>query len=105
MKKTAIVFFFLWISGCAAVNVSTVNNKEIRTEPTYEKRFPYYWAGLKGKHRINVREICGAREVKQMQAIHTFKDRMYLIVTLGIYAPRTARVWCGEPMQAEGVEA
>lgn len=84
------------VLACSSVNVRTDAKEEERSAPTFQKRYKYWWWGLKGWHSINVREICRNRPVVQMQAVHTFSDSFLHLITLGIYAPRTARVWCLE---------
>jgi len=49
-----------------------------------------------GEPHIDVKAICGDKEVRQLQTIDQFTDRLLGLVTLGIYSPRTAKVWCEE---------
>ena len=96
MKNILLIVLVLSISACSSVTIRTDNQKKIRQAPTYEKRFHYYWWGLKGDHKVNVRLACQGKEVKQMQSVYTFGDSVLGLITLGIYSPRTARVWCAE---------
>lgn len=86
-----IIFFML---GCSSVTLRTDTQAKNHKAATFQKSYAYWWWGFKGEHDINVREICQGKAVKQMQAINTFTDSLSIIFTLGIYAPRTARVWC-----------
>jgi len=88
------ILFTFFIGGCSSVNIRTDGAEETRLEPDYQKRFTYWWWGLKGEHSINVREICLKKHVAQLQAVSTFSDSLLAIITIGIYQPRTARVWC-----------
>ena len=89
-------------AGCGSVTlrrggpVGHMKDEEVKGPPTYEKRFDFFFFGIGGDPReVDVREICGKyRFPTQVQSIHTFYDRALLLLTLGIYAPRTARVWC-----------
>lgn len=96
MKKTFVLFLIFFIQSCAAVNVRTDDKPEDYSDPSFQKRYNYWWWGLRGEYQINVREICITSPVEQMQTVETPGDILLQIVTLGIYWPRTARVWCGE---------
>jgi len=76
--------------------VRTDNGEENNQAPSFQKSYNYWWWGLKGEHSINTREICAGYAVEQMQATYTITDALAGLFTIGIYAPRTARVWCGE---------
>ena len=95
MTKTILLTLLLiYLSGCSSVTLRQDQAVRNETSATFQKTYPYWWWGLSGEHDINVREICQGKAVDQMQAIHTFTDSLAIIFTLGIYAPRTARVWC-----------
>lgn len=99
MKRTTLVLCAcLLLSACGSVTIRTDNQREDTENPSYQKSFNYWWWGLKGEYDINVREVCSGKNVTQMQSISRFSDAALTIMTLGIYAPRSARVWCeGEP--------
>jgi len=95
MKKTIIILFaFLVLSACSSVTIRTDNQKESTNRPTYQKSFNYWWWGLRGEYDVNVREVCSGNNVTQMQSISRLSDTAFTIITLGIYSPRSARVWC-----------
>ena len=81
-------------SGCATVTLTQQGERKISSHPTYEKSEAFFLWGLVGDKYIDVKEVCGTRDVKQMQTQFTFVDELLTFITLGIYAPRTARVWC-----------
>lgn len=84
----------LALSACAAVTVQPEQiTKQSADTADYSERKNYFFWGLAGEHRIDVTEICPAGPV-QMQSIQTGVDGLLGVITLGIYAPRTARVWC-----------
>ena len=89
-----IVMAVLGASGCATVTITSSASEKLSTPPTYEQRKPFFMAGLIRNHSIDVKAICGERLVVQMQTQDTFVDRLLAMVTLGVYTPRTARVWC-----------
>ena len=89
---------------CIAVLLSACHNVTVRPEgtlkridaPDYHERKTFWFWGLVNEHHVEVKEICGAKGVAQMQAQSTCVDTIFNIITLGIYAPRSARVWCND---------
>jgi hypothetical protein len=77
------------------VTIRDKGTAKFSADPTYETSKPYFFWGLAGEHHINVKEICGGKKVRQMQATSTFLDGFLSAITLGIYYPRSAKVWCG----------
>jgi len=64
--------------------------------PSYVVSKSYYIGGLVGEPTVDVKKACNGGEAKQMQARTTFVNGLVSVLTLGIYTPRTARVWCEE---------
>jgi len=91
-----ILVFGTFLSGCSSVNVRTDHKPEARVAPSFEQSYTYWWWGIKGEYKVNVREVCQGKPVEQIQAVTTFPDALMNIITLGIYYKRTARVWCKE---------
>lgn len=96
MKKLSLLLFMIGLCSCSSVTVMTDAKIKNREAPSYEKRFNYYWWGLSGEHKINVREVCKNNVTVQVQAVATLSDTILTAITLGIYSPRTARAWCEE---------
>jgi hypothetical protein len=94
----AIILLFsisaLLMSGCSTVTIRPQGGEKLRTAPTYSDSKAFFLFGKIGTHHIDVKEICGERKVAQMQTQGTFLDGFLGFITLGIYAPRTAKVWC-----------
>ena len=84
----------LFLSGCSSVTIATDSRDKLTSEPTYEERKKFYWWGLKNEHSVDVHSVCSGTEPLQMQSQQTFSDGFLSVITLGIYYPRTAKVWC-----------
>ena len=82
------------LSGCATMTIHPNQQVKLSNEPTYEETIPFYFWGLVGEKRIDVKAVCAGKEAVQMQTQATPKDLILGAVTLGIYAPHTAKVWC-----------
>lgn len=84
----------LLMSSCSTVTISNRENYKTSTEPNFERSYPFFMWGLAGEKEVNVADICQGKSPKQMQTQMTFIDGLLTGITLGIYAPRTVKVWC-----------
>ncbi len=84
------------VSACSSVTIRPKGGVKDTSPPSYIDSKPFYFWGLKGQHKVNVNEVCEGAEVSQMQTKVSISDFLYGGLTLGIYAPRTAKVWCEE---------
>lgn len=84
----------VYLSACASATIRPQGGEKIGGAPSYQESKSYFWWGLSGEHEINVAEVCKGKEVEQMQSQFTFLDGVKTFFTLGIYAPKTAKVWC-----------
>lgn len=96
MRRIMMVWLcIMFLSGCGTVTISPEGNTYRYTStPDYIERKPFYLWGLVPTHQIDVKKACEGETAKQMQAQHTIRDSVLTLLTLGIYAPRTAKVWC-----------
>ncbi len=96
MKKKAVYAFvlLLLLQGCSSVTMRPYGGEKDRLAADYSVSKTFWWWGLRGEHEINTTEICGSRRVMQMQTVMTVSDFLRGIITLFIYSPRTAKVWC-----------
>ena len=86
----ASLFFF---AGCYSVTTRPDGGFKTATPPTFEQRQDFYLWGLVGEAHINTAQICKGQPA-QLQSQRTFVDGLLGLITLGIYAPESARVWC-----------
>lgn len=86
----------LAMAGCSTVTIRDKSTNQLAGEPTYESSKAFFLWGLVGEHHIDVKDICGGKGAKQIQAQDTFVDSLLAVITLGIYMPRTAKVWCAK---------
>lgn len=84
------------LAGCATVTVRPDGGAKVGGTPDYQKSKNYFFWGLGGVHTIDVQEICEEKGVEQIQSQKTFMNGFLTAITLGIYAPKTAKVWCQE---------
>ena len=65
-----LIYFF---QSCATVTIHPEQSGKLSTEPTFEESKNYYFWGLVGEHRFNVKGICGDKKVVQIQYQQTVK--------------------------------
>lgn len=95
IKKTGFVACLLALSaGCSTVTIQPEESQKLATAPTFQETRNFYFWGLAGETRVNVKEVCGDSTVSQMQSQQTFENGFLGVITLGIYAPHSVRVWC-----------
>ena len=88
-------------TACSPVTIRNDGQPKNYGQADYRKDVVYWWWGFSGEHNINVREACKGKPVDQVQATSTFTDALSYIFTLGIYMPRTAKVWCKHPTDTQ----
>ena len=97
MKKVALIAAAaILMSACATVTITKRGVARSEAEPTYRRSQDFFlWGLVGGPHEVDATEICGSkREAVQLQAQHTVGDVVLTLLTVGIYAPRSAKVWC-----------
>lgn len=94
LKALILTYCLLTLTGCAAITITESGGSDFQYRPHFEESKPFFLWGIVGEHHINTQEICGARPVVQMQSKFSSWDVLYSVITLGIYLPRTAKVWC-----------
>lgn len=85
------------LAGCAAITITESGPGDFTYYPHYETTKHFFLWGFIGEHSVNTRAACREKRVIQMQTKFTPKDVALAAVTLGLYLPRTARVWCERP--------
>jgi hypothetical protein len=85
------------LAACSTVTIvpgGATNASKVSGAPTYSASQPFYVFGLVGVRHVNVDEVCNGKPVLQMQTEQTISDSALGLVTLGMYTPHTAKVWC-----------
>ncbi len=95
MKRLALgLFVAAFLSGCSTMTIHPKQQAKLVSKPTYEQTIPFYFWGLHGEERIDVKKVCDGKKPVQMQTQATFENALFTALTIGIYAPHTAKVWC-----------
>ncbi|MCU6664279.1 MAG: Bor family protein [Silvania sp.] len=96
MKKLMIaVVAAVALSGCAQQTFKV--NNGIVEKPTQETRHSFFVNGIGQSKTIDAAQVCGgADKVVRTEVQEAGTDVLFRIITLGIYTPREARVYCAK---------
>ena len=94
VKVALFITVLVLVGGCSTVTISADSDVKLASAPDYKKRKNFFFWGLMNEHSVDVNAVCEAAAPLQMQSQQTAVDVVLGVVTLGIYAPRTAKVWC-----------
>ena len=92
--KYALILF-LSLSGCATSRVVMSSKWNENVKPNYVDYLDAYLLGFVGNQRVDVRAVCLDQRPYAIQQGTTIRDGLLTLVSLGIYAPTTIKVWCG----------
>ena len=90
-----IIGALLASAGCSTVLY--VRKPETRTfvDATYEITRPYFLWGTTGEEaHVYADKVCLGKDVDQISIGYTGSNVLASVITLGIYMPRTVKVWC-----------
>lgn len=96
MKKLMIAFIAATaISGCAQQTFKI--NNGIAVKPTNETKQTFFVNGIGQSQTIDAALVCGgADKVIRTEVQESGMDVFLRIITIGIYTPREARVYCAK---------
>ena len=83
----------LLITGCAQ-QTFTVQNKPAAVAP--ETITHHFFVSGIGQKTVDAAKICGAENVVKTETQQTFVNGLLGFITLGIYTPLEARVYCSQ---------
>jgi hypothetical protein len=81
-------------TGCYSVTIRPDGGFKMASQPSFEQRQDFYLWGLVGESHIDTGKVCPKSGPSQMQSQVTVVDGLLGLITLGIYSPETAKVWC-----------
>jgi hypothetical protein len=93
MKKLAIAAIVLSLTGCALQRFDV--RADTQNAPAYDEAQTFWVDGIGQTQEIDAAKICGgATKVQRVETQKTPGNIIMTIVTLGIYSPAQARVYC-----------
>ena len=96
MKKCYSTALALLITGCAQ-QTFTVQNKPAAVALKETITHHFFVSGIGQKKTVDAAKICGGAEnVVKTETQQTFVNGLLGFITLGIYTPLEARVYCSQ---------
>lgn len=93
LKEIALAAAVLAVSGCAQQTFKINNGAERR--PAKEVSQAFFFSGIGQTKTLNAANIChGAENVARIETQATAFDVIVTTLTLSIYSPRDARIYC-----------
>ena len=98
MKKMLLATALaLLITGCAQQIAYWVQNKPAAVAPKETITHHFFVSGIGQKKTVDAAKICGGAEnVVKTETQQTFVNGLLGFITLGIYTPLEARVYCSQ---------
>jgi hypothetical protein len=96
MMRIGLAVFLLSFSACVSTRTVLDPNASVQRAPDYEDYFDYYLLGFSGEPQVGLPSVCLDQKPVKVEQVRTVEDGLLTAVTLGIYAPMTVRVWCGD---------
>jgi len=82
------------LSGCATVTATSDGQPKLATEADVTNTHDFFaWGLVPEKQTVNVQGACPGG-VRQLQTQTTGIQAFLSYITIGIYMPRTSRIWC-----------
>lgn len=97
MKTLTLVVVVALMTGCATQTYTMSGDTAGATpqQPSKEVSQTFWVEGIGQNKTLNAAEVCGgADKVIKVESKQTFVNGLLGFVTLGIYTPRTAKVYC-----------
>lgn len=93
MMTALMISSTILATGCATQ--TGLIKKTAPTTPTYTESQKFFVSGIGQEKTVDAAKICGgADKVAKVQSKLEPKDLFFGIITLGIYTPHTAKVYC-----------
>ncbi len=99
VMRLSVLAGLLFLTACSSVTIRPYGGEKDTSPPDYQSSKTFYLAGIIGEYEVNTSIVCGERRVMQMQAVTSLSDWLQSVLTLLIYTPRTAKVWCEHQAQ------
>ena len=95
MKNATATVLALLITGCAQQTFTVQTNGSSKLKETITHHF--FVSGIGQKKTVDAAKICGGAEnVVKTETQQTFVNGLLGFITLGIYTPLEARVYCSQ---------
>ena len=92
--RRALMTTLLAISATGCYKATFIANPQVVKGADHDQWNSFFLWGLVGDETLDVRQFCSGGQVAQVRTGANFLTGLVTLVTIGIYAPRMAYVWC-----------
>lgn len=93
LKIVGTLWAILLLGACSST-IRPDGGPKNKGPATWEESRSYFLFGLVGEHDIDAKAVCADRGVDQIQTRISGWNALAIAFTLGLYAPKTALIWC-----------
>jgi Bor protein len=92
--RSALLAAVLAIAAAGCYKATFISNPSVVRGADHDQWNSFFLWGLVGEETLDVRQFCSGGQVAQVRTGANVLTGLVSLVTLGIYAPRMAYVWC-----------
>ena len=92
--RCAVLATLLAIAATGCYKATFIANPRLVRGADHDQWNSFFLWGLVGEETLDVRQFCSGGQVAQVRTGANFLTGLVSFVTIGIYAPRMAYVWC-----------
>lgn len=98
-KNFLICLVMLTVFSCSTQRfIYDSKRASLVDEPTVTKWAPFFIGGFAQRSSFNPKKICKNKDqnLAKVEFVQTFPNILLTFITLGIYSPREARIYCAK---------
>jgi hypothetical protein len=92
--RCALLATLLAMGAIGCYKATFIANPQVVRGADHDQWNSFFLWGLVGEETLDVRQFCSGGQVAQVRTGGNFLTGLVSFVTIGIYAPRMAYVWC-----------
>jgi len=97
VRLAAAALLSTLLGGCMMYTKVELDPKWDRhVKYSVEDYYDYYLFGFVGDPTLNLQKMCVDQRPYGFVRVQSTEDVLLELMTIGIYSPRTVRVWCGD---------
>ena len=92
MKVFILTSIFLFLLSCVSVDIELEPNVENATSFVHYSHYGLF--GLIGYDTLDIKQSCIGSEPIKIRNYFSFEDFIFTITSIGLYTPKSTKVWC-----------
>lgn len=95
-------FAFLFNLSCVSINIELEPSTKQQPSFTYYSHYGLF--GLIGSDSLDAKQICIDSNPVRIKNYFSFEDLLFAVTTLGLYTPKSTKVWCESTNQESSIQ-